>query len=526
MALVENTEFSDNRTTGDASRGGAIYNTGELSLMDSDLRGNYTEGTTSGGGAIFNSGWASIKDNRFSFNHTQGQSAEGGAVLNMRYDAAAVGTLYAADNLFERNYTAGDYSDGGAVYNGAYTVTLESTVYDARWIGDANTFAENGTRGYDADGGAIFNAGVLDSVNATYRDNYTDQPGTASDYETYLTQFPTAHYTQSDEPYSLSTQYSGYSDGGAIFNQGNALITDSVLTGNQSGGGGNGGGLYNAGTLTLINTRLDHNRARFAFGGGVFNNGTLRLANTQVLHNTGSHGGGLVNWGDATVQASIIRWNQARARSAAGGGVLNTGSLMLHHADLIENQASGLNAAGGGLFNAQGDVVAQDSTIVLNTASDHVSGSAGGGVVNAGVMTLRQTTVSGNQTTGPGSGVGGFVDVGGAVVFEGVTLNGNTSANDADDLYILGTLDITNSVIGSPQSGTIDCYIGGQARLSGEAITCAASQPPAQHQAPSAPGQPLQPEDLGVTELPRTGESPGPAARVRGILQETFGIDD
>jgi hypothetical protein len=50
---------------------------------------------------------------------------------------------------------------------------------------------------------------------------------------------------------------------------------------------------------------------------------------------------------------------------------------------------------GGGIYNPSGTVTVIDSTITANSANaTYIQGYAGGGIYNAGDMTLRNTTVS------------------------------------------------------------------------------------------------------------------------------------
>nr|WP_307962433.1 hypothetical protein [Salinispora arenicola] len=70
-------------------------------------------------------------------------------------------------------------------------------------------------------------------------------------------------------------------DGGGIYNPGEAVVRRTKVTGNKAGD--EGGGIYNdsAGTLTLFSTKIVKNIA-VTDGGGIFNNGGIVNLNTAT----------------------------------------------------------------------------------------------------------------------------------------------------------------------------------------------------------------------------------------------------
>ena len=75
-------------------------------------------------------------------------------------------------------------------------------------------------------------------------------------------------------------------------------LVNSSLSDNQAvrlfGQLGLGGGIFNAGTLTVVNSAVSGNTATDQ-GGGIFNLGTLILNNSRINTNTANVGGGIYN---------------------------------------------------------------------------------------------------------------------------------------------------------------------------------------------------------------------------------------
>jgi hypothetical protein len=118
--------------------------------------------------------------------------------------------------------------------------------------------------------------------------------------------------------------------------------------------------LYNAGTLTLINSAISGNTAlgtyqtslgyNYSDGGGIFNasGGTLTLISSTVSGNLADTGGGISTAGTLTLINSTIANNIAER---PGGGILNSGTNP--HMEMIfctiYNNTSG--ESGGGIWN-------------------------------------------------------------------------------------------------------------------------------------------------------------------------------
>ena len=204
------------------------------------------------------------------------------------------------------------------------------------------------------------------------------------------------------------------------------------------------GGLTYSGTistvtisgLTIRNGLLSSSSAGFTGGAGIVNFGNLTLNDCVLTVNqTDSAGGGIFNGGTGTVtlNRSVVSNNIA---DDAAGGILNNGILSLNNSTVSGNKA--IN--GGGVWNLTSAVL-DKCTISGNSA-----GSVGGGLMNysAGTvattsMTLINCTLSGNTAVNNG---GGVYDEGSSITTTNLTLHnctltGNSaSAGGGGGLYI------------------------------------------------------------------------------------------
>jgi hypothetical protein len=168
------------------------------------------------------------------------------------------------------------------------------------------------------------------------------------------------------------------SEGGGIFSESTASVTECLITGNNVGYGGSGGG---------------------AFGG--------TLENCVISSNSATSGGGVSL---ATLKNCELRQNYADAEGwmTFGGGAINS---ILKNCSLSENFA----AFGGGAANS----ILENCLVINNSASQD-----GGGVANFSTFAhllfpeLRNCTIAGNSAGRKGGGVWS-ISPGGRLLCEG-----------------------------------------------------------------------------------------------------------
>jgi CSLREA domain-containing protein len=188
-------------------------------------------------------------------------------------------------------------------------------------------------------------------------------------------------------------------DGGALYNEDGFVDLELVtFNGNTAT---NGGGFFQqaAGDSTIRACTFSANRAMgvgVIGGGGIFNNGFLGIETSTLSANSSvGHGGGLLND--------------------------TQGLLDIRNGTFSANSADGTSGLGGGLYNlntSQNQNALTHVTLNLNTAS------SGGGVANAGDLTLQSTIVA-SSTAGFNCAVSGA----GVITSFGTNLDTDGSCN-------------------------------------------------------------------------------------------------
>ncbi|WP_333889545.1 right-handed parallel beta-helix repeat-containing protein, partial [Caldilinea sp.] len=166
----------------------------------------------------------------------------------------------------------------------------------------------------------------------------------------------------------------------------------------------------------------------------------------------------VVNSGaDLTLQNLTI----ANGRTGAdfGGGVANAGRLTITNSTFSGNSAF----FGGGVLNS-GTLTITGSTFSGNSATGVYGG---GGVYNAGSLTITNSTFSGNSATNSGGGVYNA----GSLTITNSTFSGNSATDSGGGVYNANTLTITNSTFSDNSATGSGSRGGGVFNASGSMLT-------------------------------------------------------
>jgi subtilase family serine protease len=175
----------------------------------------------------------------------------------------------------------------------------------------------------------------------------------------------------------------------------------------------------------------------------TLSNGTLNLpSNTSVAGATSGVGAALTNLvtvnganantvfnvnpgvTKASLSGLTIANGSASGTIGEGGGILNAGTLTVSNCTFSGNSSNGsVFGYGGAIFNFS-TLTVTGSTFSGNTATG-VEESVGGGIYTQGILTVIDSTFSGNSAAG--DGVGGGIANGGTMTLINVTLSGNTA---------------------------------------------------------------------------------------------------
>ncbi len=391
-----------------ASEGGGLWNQAGVRMTVSGqttIAGNRAAGAsnTEGGGGIFNNG----------------------------------GTLLISDSDVRNNAATGDAGGGGGIASDGGTVSIDSSL-----------IAGNFAAGPNGSGGGLLAIGTaqLNVIETEISGNVASRAGggielaTDPTMTTALTLIGVALNENNAGVVDNEATAAAPGNGGGLHvtGQGNSLIIDSDVSGNQAAR--EGGGLWNdSGTMTIENTSVGFNIASGDAaddgGGGIFNNGGNVMVNDSVIvSNTadgasGSGGGVFSLGGQVALTQTVISDNVA---NRAGGGIESAegGLIRLDGTDLVANVAGPDGSAapgnGGGLhISGSGDAI-----IIGGNVSDNFAASEGGGLWNgAGTLTVDGTTINGNVASGDDAdnGGGGIFNNGGSLRITGALVTGNVA---------------------------------------------------------------------------------------------------
>ncbi|MCL4265037.1 MAG: hypothetical protein KJ069_17605 [Anaerolineae bacterium] len=272
-------------------------------------------------------------------------------------------------------------------------------------------------------------------------------------------------------------------NGGGIYQAftGAALHISNTLI-SENGSPNDGGGIYNSGgQVTIQNAHIQDNITQ-RYGGGVENSaGHLTVENSQIVSNTALiRGGGIDNTGLLTVTNSAISYNQAISptipnpigngggvsnflpgtavfehvtiahnhTALSGGGIWNDSQLTIQRTAVDDNSASSGFGTGGGIINSTGAVL----EIIESTISRNTVIASGGGIQNAGTLTMTNSTVSGNHANGGG----GLYNQNVAFIqFSTLSENGALAGGNLNGAA--GTISMTHTIIADFDGGA-NCF--------------------------------------------------------------------
>ena len=460
---VYDSSFIDNwvnsATTGSA-RGGAIFAGAStaITIENSIFNGNNLMGGADGaqGGAVHagNSATAFLQNNTFSGNEAFSISgvAQGGAVWAGRNSDITIG-----NSALQRQKLEGVQDvQGGGVYVGKNATANIAFTQILSGVLEQHLNVAQGGGVFAGNGSAItLTENVINGNMLTTTTDYLARHGGGL----FLDTNAVGVINGGEISYNaVALGVDAAADGGGVYISPTARLTaDSIsMVGNEAwayGTGvyypapGKGGGVYAGGWLTLTNSVLRENMARY-YGGGAYvpTGGNFYAEGTTFNSNTTDiQGGGLSNSGDATLKTSTVRQNGKTLTSTVpgqlypqvyeqpnGGGIFNDGVVLVVESTLKNNTAS---TSGGGLFNKGGDATVRLSTIQGNDVV-FVNNGFGGGIANttSGTLTIRQSAIYSNTSTAFGGGI--YLNLA-DITMSNSTLSGNQSEDNGGALYFM-----------------------------------------------------------------------------------------
>jgi CSLREA domain-containing protein len=346
--------------------------------------------------------------------------------------------------------------DGCLAGAGVDTIVLPAGTYDISGgvNSDGGDDNANAVGDLDIEGDlTIVGAGALDAVVTAHHDPYVER---------IFDILGTHQVSLSGMTITGGGGCCGYPGGGVRNATGIVAITDSIIRGNGFEYGEAGGIWNGSGITTITGSAVIANSGESV--AGIDNvSGIVSVIDSAIMHNSSMSGGArgccaIKNRGSFTISGSTVSENHSRGEST----ISNSGTMTITESDISRNSGSGSGIFNGGTLTVTGSAITENA----NVAAD--SGGDGGGVINVGLTTLVNTTVSGNTTDLDGGGI--WNGSTGSMALTNVTVSGNRADHDGDFEPGSGG-GLLNSAGGSiTMRGTI---VAGNADGTGENPDCA-----------------------------------------------------
>lgn len=173
------------------------------------------------------------------------------------------------------------------------------------------------------------------------------------------------------------------------------------------------------------------------------------LASPPVISGSDSMGVFSVNAG---VTATLKGLNIVHGKAANGGGIYNAGTVTVSDSTLSENNAFSTGCGGGAInnFGLLAMLTVTNTTFSANSASAETCG--GGAISNyLGAVTVTNSTFSGNSATWAG---GGIFNLNGSLTVTNCTFSGNHANQTGSSIYNhdLGSVNLRNSILANSPS--------------------------------------------------------------------------
>jgi hypothetical protein len=178
----------------------------------------------------------------------------------------------------------------------------------------------------------------------------------------------------------------------------------------------------------------------------INNNLTITGPGASQLTISGHNASRVFEVAKGTSQVTVSGLTISNGLATNGAGIENYGVLTVSNSTLSGNSAS---VGGAGIYNhSVGTLTVSNSTLTRNTASN-----SGGGINNDGTVTITNSTLS-NNSTGYGGAGGGIIN-GGTMTVSSSTLSSNsaTLGGSGGGIENSGTLTVNNCTLSGNSAG-------------------------------------------------------------------------
>ncbi|RME88037.1 MAG: hypothetical protein D6770_07895, partial [Anaerolineae bacterium] len=147
----------------------------------------------------------------------------------------------------------------------------------------------------------------------------------------------------------------------------------------------------------------------------------------------------------------------AHGNADIGGGVYNAGTLTITDCTFSNNQATANDGGGGGIFNTGTGTLTVTGSLFSNNQATSTAG-VGGAILSLGPLTVTNSTFANNQVQQRG---GGIYILNSSLTVTNSTFSDN-QAGEGGGIYNLdSTLHLRNTILANSQGGGKDCFNDG-----------------------------------------------------------------
>lgn len=405
LALSQSTITLNTLTAGSAGAGGGGGNGSGSSSSGRggyDVYGMYHGGSAAGAG-ISVSGTASLTQSTISQNSAAGGKggdggSGGGGAIPGAPGRGSVGGTAAGGGIWGYFVSGPSTIDNCSISQNSVSSGAGGNGANAQSGSGANLSGANGGPAESAAGGGIWVSGSLSIIHGS----------------TIANNVATGSHGGSAGNGGANSAGNGGSGGnggdggpaagaGVCLSSGNQTLSDAIVTGNMGtggagaagGSGGSGGATGNGGSGGMGGA------GGTAQGGGIDSAGALTISTTTIASNSNASGAG-GNGGAGGDGLSGGAGGAAGASSAAGGGIENasTGALTLRDSTLSANvNSTSIGATGGKGGNG---------SVSGGAGGSGTGGSvSGGGIDSSGMLSVINSTLSGNSNSSSVASSGG-----------------------------------------------------------------------------------------------------------------------
>ena len=426
LVKLTDSTVSGNILMGNDAEGGGIQCDFDLVLIRSTVSGNQTTGSNSPGGGIYANHAVTITESTITDNRTMHATSMGGGLF--QHDVSTNPPISISSSIISANTAAGVGQDVVKDPQGALTVN-----YSVIGTGVVPTAGTGNTATNNPQLSPLTNNGGPTQTHATLAASPAINAGDPSILPDPI------FFDQRGGPFLRV--FGGRIDAGAFERQtvtGLSLVVDS--TSDLYDYDFSAGQLSLREAVALANAMSGANTITFA---SALSGATIALGGTEIeiaesltidarplaanVTIDAREFSRIFNVAATTGNFTLGGLTLTGGSSAGPGGAvrsITTGSLTIDQSTVSGNRTTGYNASGGGIFS-QGSVTLTRSTVSGNSATKAFS--KGGGIASYNSVTLIESTISGNSAIGPLSDGGGIAtSFGGDVTLTQSTVTGNS----------------------------------------------------------------------------------------------------